>query len=173
MAGYLGLAAIAGVIWFLLKFARRKRIARKKRILGPLIILGGTWYFLFTYVTPVAPGHAVVDRVVHGPVHGGTLGCGALERLWIRAGGSPSAAFMAAEIARAESGGRQYARDPLSGTYTDGTVDEGYFQINTVHGNLATYDPYGNARAAVIISNNGRDWSAWVTWKKGLEVGQC
>ena len=39
----------------------------------------------------------------------GTLGCSGLEALWEAAGGSHAEAFMAAEIAMAESGGRQYA----------------------------------------------------------------
>ena len=75
----------------------------------------------------------------------GTLGCPQLEALWESAGGSPAAAFTAAEIATAESSGRQYA------TLYDGngTVDRGYFQINSIWGPLSTYSAYGNARAAV------------------------
>jgi len=126
-------------------------------------------------------GVGVVKTITHS--HGGrhavttsslsgTLSCGDLEALWKQAGGDPSAAFLAAEVAKAESGGRQYARDPATGVYKDGTVDEGYWQINTVHGN-ATYDPLGNAKAAVAISSNGTNWHAWVTYNKGLEVGQC
>lgn len=160
------------VLWALAK----GKVKPKKKGKGSLrgyVVLG---ILLFAFAS-AGSGAGGVVRQVTGPHRStslsGTLSCTQLERLWKQAGGSPSAAFMAAEIARAESGGRQYARDPVSGLYTDGTVDEGYFQINTVHGSLATYDPYGNARAAVIISNNGRDWSAWVTWKKGLEIGQC
>src|ERR1700728_1242822 len=37
----------------------------------------------------------------------GTLSCSGLEELWRSAGGNPADAFMAAEIAEAESGGRQ------------------------------------------------------------------
>ena len=56
----------------------------------------------------------------------GTLGCSGLEALWEAAGGSHGEAFMAAEIAMAESGGRQYALSP--------TNDYGYWQINGSHG---------------------------------------
>lgn len=170
MAGYIGLAAIAGIIWLL--FKAKKKVTRKRGFLGPVIVMGAAWYVLFTYVSPVVPGHAILQTVVKGPVPGGTLSCAGLEKLWIRAGGSRSAAFMAAEIARAESGGRQYARDPASGYYADGNVDIGYWQVNTVHGNIP-YDPLGNAQAAIRVSGNGSNWKPWVTYDKGLEIGQC
>ena len=76
---------------------------------------------------------------------------------------------MAAEIAMAESGGHQYATDLNGGRSTD----RGYWQINSVHGALSTYDAEGNARAAVQISDNGRDWSPWVTFNSGAYQGQC
>ena len=100
---------------------------------------------------------------------GGTLSCSGLEALWESAGGSRSAAFMAAEIAKAESGGRQYATDTNGGASTD----RGYFQINSVHGALSTYDPLGNARAAVQLSGNGTNWSPWVTYSTGAYQGTC
>ena len=96
----------------------------------------------------------------------GTLGCSGLEALWEQAGGSRAEAFIAAEIAMAESGGRQYAHSP--------TDDYGYWQINASHGpSMATYDAYGNARAAVIISNDGRDWYPWTTYTSGAYQGRC
>ena len=53
----------------------------------------------------------------------------------------------------AESGGSQYAHSP--------TNDFGYWQINGGHGPaMATYDPIGNARAAIAISGNGSNWRA-------------
>lgn len=107
--------------------------------------------------------------VLHGSVHGGTLGCAGLERLWEQAGGSPRSAFLAAEIAMAESGGRQYA----SLYNTNGTTDRGYWQINSIHGSLSTFDAYANARSAVLISHNGRNWGPWVTYDRGLYVGKC
>jgi hypothetical protein len=73
---------------------------------------------------------------------------------------------MAAEIAMAESGGRQYAHSP--------TNDFGYWQINGSHGPaMATYDPMGNARAAIAISSNGRNWRPWTTYTSGAYRGRC
>jgi LysM repeat protein len=96
----------------------------------------------------------------------GTLSCSGLEALWEKAGGRPAAAFMAAEIAKAESGGRQFAHSP--------TNDFGYWQINGSHGPaLATYDPIGNAKAAILISNNGRNWTPWTTYTSGAYRGRC
>jgi LysM repeat protein len=95
----------------------------------------------------------------------GTLGCSGLEQLWQQAGGAPSAEVTAASVAMAESSGQQYAT---------GTVGErGYWQINPIHGALSTYDPYGNARAAVIISDDGTNWSPWTTYMDGAYLGQC
>jgi LysM repeat protein len=96
----------------------------------------------------------------------GTLGCTGLEALWEAAGGSHAEAFMAAEIAMAESGGRQYALSP--------TDDYGYWQINASHGpSMATFNPIGNAKAAIAISNNGRNWNAWTTYTSGAYAGRC
>jgi hypothetical protein len=108
---------------------------------------------------PLDPGRAA------GSIPSGQLDCAGLERLWTAAGGSPDAAFMAAEIAMAESGGYQYAHSP--------TDDYGYWQINGSHGYLATYDAYGNARAAVIISGDGTDWYPWTTYTSGAYIGRC
>ena len=95
----------------------------------------------------------------------GTLSCSGLEALWVEAGGSPAAEVTAASIAMAESGGNQFAT---------GTVGErGYWQINPVNGSLSTYDPYGNARAAVIMSGNGTNWSPWTTYTSGAYAGRC
>jgi LysM repeat protein len=96
----------------------------------------------------------------------GTLGCAGLETLWEAAGGSHSAAFMAAEVAMAESGGRQYALSP--------TNDYGYWQINGSHGPAeATFNPMGNAKAAIAISDDGANWDAWTTYTSGAYGGRC
>lgn len=122
---------------------------------------------LFLY----AHGHHQIPRItaVTTAAHGGTLNCAGLEQLWESAGGSRSAAFTAAEIAMAESSGRQYA----TMHNTDGSTDRGYFQINSVHGYQSTYDAYGNARAAVQISGNGSNWQPWVTYNTGAYAGRC
>ena len=100
---------------------------------------------------------------------GGTLSCRGLEALWESAGGSSAAAFTAAEIAMAESGGRQYATNLNGGRSTD----RGYWQINSVHGSLSTYGAYANARAAVLISHDGSNWTPWVTYSTGAYQGKC
>jgi hypothetical protein len=78
-----------------------------------------------------------------------------LVGLWEAAGGPAWAAATAACIALHESGGRSWAVSP--------TNDYGLWQINGSHGALATLNPFGNARAAVIISGGGRNWSPWTT----------
>jgi len=96
----------------------------------------------------------------------GTLSCNGLENLWEAAGGSHAEAFMAAEIAMAESGGNQYALSP--------TDDYGYWQINASHGpSMATFNAMGNAKAAIAISDDGSDWGAWTTYTSGAYAGRC
>jgi LysM repeat protein len=97
----------------------------------------------------------------------GTLSCSGLEALWEAAGGSSGEAFMAAEIAMAESSGQQYAVSPSD--------DYGYWQINMPSWGpgLATFDPIGNAKAAIQISQDGTNWSPWTTYVTGAYEGQC
>lgn len=107
------------------------------------------------------------DKTRHHHYHGlhGTLGCSGLEHLWESAGGARWAAVRAASIAMAESSGRQYATGPFG--------ERGYWQINPIHGSLSTYRPRGNARAAVILSHNGTNWSPWTTYVDGAYAGRC
>lgn len=86
-----------------------------------------------------------------------------LEGLWIQAAGSRQTAPMAAAIAMAESGGNSTAYDQDS----NGSIDRGLWQINSVHGAQSTYDVMGNARAAVALSNNGTTWQPWVAYNNG------
>ena len=95
----------------------------------------------------------------------GRYSCSALESLWEQAGGSPAHARMAAEIARAESGGNPNAISP--------TNDFGLWQINGSNGSLATLNVYQNARSAIILSNNGNNWGPWTTFHSGAYWGQC
>ena len=109
--------------------------------------------------------HAAVGTAATTTDLSGTLGCGGLEALWVKAGGSPGVEVTAASIAMAESGGNQFAT---------GTVGErGYWQINPVNGSLSTYNAYGNARAAVIMSGDGTNWSPWTTYTSGAYAGRC
>jgi lysozyme-like protein len=116
-----------------------------------------------------AAGSGASGAAMSAADDGGSLSCSGLEALWESAGGSPGTAFMAAEIATAESGGRQHATDNDG----NGTVDRGYWQVNSIHGTLSTYDPAGNARAAVQLSGDGTNWSPWVTYQTGAYQGQC
>jgi hypothetical protein len=96
----------------------------------------------------------------------GYFSCSALEALWEEAGGAQGEAFMAAEIAQAESGGRAGAISP--------TDDWGLWQVNEpAHPAQATLDPLGNARAAVAISDDGTDWAPWTTYETGAYGGKC
>jgi LysM repeat protein len=108
---------------------------------------------------PPVQGAAVVTSV------SGTFSCTGLEQLWGAAGGNPAAAFMAAEIAMAESGGNPNAVSP--------TDDFGLWQINGSHGALATLSPSGNARAAVAVSDDGTNWNPWTTFTSGAFRGRC
>ena len=111
----------------------------------------------------VAPGRSAQShpKPVRTPtVHlYGNLSQSQLAALWVRAGGNPAYAHIASAVAMAESSGRQYAHS--------GTSDFGYWQINGSWGRLATYDALGNAKAAILISRNGRDWSPWTTFVSG------
>lgn len=86
-----------------------------------------------------------------------------LEGLWTQAGGPPQVANVAAAVAMAESGGNSTATCVDS----NGSVDRGLWQINSVHGAQSTYDIMGNARAAVNISSQGRNWGPWTTFGSG------
>lgn len=168
-SGYIGLVAVCFFIYLIFfRKKKEKKTKKKNNWIVPVAIL--------VLIIGIAGGGKTVLQKVH-PGHStslsGTLDCAQLERLWEAAGGSPSTAFLAAEVARAESGGVQ---NPPSnaGMNANGKTDVGYWQINSgYHPALATADPLGNAKAAVIISKNGTDWTPWVTYDKGLEVGQC
>jgi hypothetical protein len=119
--------------------------------------------------TDYTPKHASVIIPVYtakvSTDSGGTLDCSQLENLWDENGGNPNAAFTAAEIAMAESSGEQYATGPFG--------ERGYWQINPVWGSLSSYDPNTNAHAAIVISYDGTNWSAWTTYVTGQYEGQC
>jgi hypothetical protein len=52
-------------------------------------------------------------------------------------------------------------------------IDSGYWQIHPDHGSLSTYNPLGNAKAAVIISDDGGNWTPWTTFTSGAYRGRC
>jgi hypothetical protein len=100
-----------------------------------------------------------------------------LEGLWIQAGGSAAAAPIAAAIALAESGGNPSSHNGNAGTGDDSW---GLWQINMIGSmgpsrraqfgltsNTQLTDPLTNAKAAVALSNNGKNWSPWTTYTSG------
>jgi hypothetical protein len=94
---------------------------------------------------------------------GGTYNKKQLEGIWRQYGGKPSASGLAAAIALAESAGNPNAENHN----TNGSIDRGLWQINSVHGAQSTFNIEGNTKAAISISSNGSDWSAWDTFKNG------
>lgn len=89
-----------------------------------------------------------------------------LMQLWIANGGSPSTAQNAACHAMQESSGDPNAQN--STPCSPGSYAEGLWQIcmplnaRYVPGGNAK-DPNANAKAAILMSHNGADWSAWTT----------
>lgn len=97
-----------------------------------------------------------------------TLSQSQLARLWIQAGGDPSQAGTASAVALAESSGNTSATNHN----TDGSTDLGGWQINNkahpqYNQQQLLGNPLYNAKAAVAISSNGKDWGPWVTYKTG------
>lgn len=110
-----------------------------------------------------APSIPVSTTTAPGPLS--YYSCASLESLWISAGGNPSDAFIAAEIATAESGGNPDAISP--------TDDFGLWQINGSWGAMASLNPWTNVHSAITISNNGTNWSPWTTFTSGAYIGRC
>lgn len=65
-------------------------------------------------------------------------------------------------ISGAESHWDENAVSPRN---SDGSVDRGLWQINSIHGKLSTLDPVGNARAMSKISGKGSNWRPWTEFK--------
>ncbi len=120
-----------------------------------LTIPGGHW-------VGGATGDVAPAQIKPGP-YSGHLTQSQLAALWIYAGGNPKYAHIASAVAMAESHGEQYAYNGNGGR----SSDRGYWQINSVHGSLSTFDPVGNAKAAIRISNNGTNWMPWVAYWNG------
>jgi LysM repeat protein len=144
-------------------FAANRSVLRNPNMIFPGQVLAIPGHLPVASTSPASHGGST--QVTTASMLSGTLSCGGLEELWEQAGGSSGAAVTAASIAMAESSGRQFA--------TGGVGERGYWQINPNHGSLSTYDPLGNAKAAVIISDNGQNWSPWTTFTSGAFRGRC
>ena len=144
-------------------YAANRSVLRNPDMIFPGQVLAIPGHLPVASTSPASHGGST--QVTTASMLSGTLSCGGLEELWEQAGGSSGEAVTAASIAMAESSGRQFA--------TGGVGERGYWQINPNHGSLSTYDPLGNAKAAVILSDNGQDWSPWTTFTSGAFRGRC
>jgi LysM repeat protein len=144
-------------------YAANRSVLRNPNMIFPGQVLAIPGHLPVASTSPPGPGGST--QVTTASMLSGTLSCGGLEELWEQAGGSSGEAVTAASIAMAESSGQQFA--------TGGVGERGYWQINPNHGSLSTYDPLGNAKAAVIISDDGQNWSPWTTFTSGAFRGRC
>lgn len=101
---------------------------------------------------------------VGSPSASGTYSYNQLRSLWIKAGGGRSWSYVMAAIAMAESHGNPHAHHVDS----NGSVDYGLWQINSVHGYTpqSSYDPEKNAKQAVAVFKSSGP-GAWSTYKNG------
>jgi hypothetical protein len=111
-----------------------------------------------------------------------TLGTDELEGFLKQAGFRGTGLVNAMQIAKAESGNRPYAFNPIGGD-----LSYGLFQINMLGGmgpdrrkkfglssNDDLYDPLTNAKVAYAISKGGTNWNPWTTAKKlGITGGSA
>lgn len=107
------------------------------------------------------------------------LNANQLASLWVQAGGNPASAKTAAAIALAESGGRTDALNPRAPDYSVGPWQINYYgnlrgprtqQFGTPQQLLS--NPLANARAAVAISQGGKNFNPWSTYKSGAYRNQ-
>ena len=120
----------------------------------------------------LAAGPAVLTGAIgrSGPgASPGSMGVAQIGEVAAGAGFGGNGLVMAIAVALAESGGDPGAVDHDA----NGTVDRGLWQINSVHTEVSAscnFDPTCAAAAAFAISDSGRDWSAWVTFRRGEEI---
>lgn len=79
----------------------------------------------------------------------------------------------ATAVALAESGGETTATNKN----TNGSIDYGLWQINTVHGSLLTqgdkFNPLDNAKMALTVWRGaGNKWTPWTVYKTGSYLAQ-
>lgn len=95
-----------------------------------------------------------------------------IQQLWIKNGGTPGWAPLAAGIALAESGGTTGSlnNDPATGDYSVGLWQINYYgnlytERASRYGKPATLQksPTAQAKAAITLSQNGRTWTPWKT----------
>lgn len=103
-----------------------------------------------------------VGTAVSAPSHAGAYDLASLQALWTSQGGSPATAFIAANVAMAESSGNP----AVTSSNPDGGTNVGLWQLDT-RGVGAGWtveqlqDPATNARITVLHTANGTNWSQW------------
>lgn len=116
-------------------------------------------------VTPNATGTNIIPGVQAGALpSAGTYSLSQLKTIWIRNGGDPRKADVAACIASHESSGNPQ----VTSSNPDGGTNVGLWQLDTRGKGfgfsiLALQNADNNARVAIAGSRNGTDWSAWAT----------
>lgn len=83
--------------------------------------------------------------------------------LWITEGGNPSQADTYSAIVMAESGGDSNAQNSIGATGGPQILLSAHPDVSET----CAKDPACSTRKAIQISNNGRDWSPWVTYTSG------
>lgn len=169
-ARILGWLLVAGMAWAGVVTLMGGGSGTAGRLNGRCVVLQGDGWAPSTCTEPAAvelatnpaPGGAVGDMgaVGYGPV----LTPSQIRDLWIRHGGDPAKADVAVAVALAESGGRPGATNTSN---SNGSVDRGLFQVNSVHGHHSTFDLSANVAYAVQLSHAGHDWSPWVAYTTG------
>jgi hypothetical protein len=87
---------------------------------------------------------------------------GRIEKIWISNGGNPGTAFVAANVAMAESSGSE----TVTSGNPDGGTNVGLWQLDT-KGVGAGYtvgqlqNPNLNAQLTIMATNNGVSWTQW------------
>jgi hypothetical protein len=94
----------------------------------------------------------------------GPLTVDEVRRLWVAHGGQPAQADIAAAVATAESGRRP---DAINVSNSNGSIDRGLFQMNSIHGDCSTFDLDENVRCAVQLQQAG-GWRHWVSYQSGV-----
>jgi hypothetical protein len=99
-------------------------------------------------------GEALAHQVPH------FMSGGQVARLAYSVGARKRKLREATAISWAESGWDENAQN----TNSNGSIDRGLWQINSIHGARSTFDPAKNAKGMWAISSRGTDWGPWVAY---------
>ena len=145
----------------------RRRRGADRRFVASAVAAGAILALAAHHGSAPATGSGASAAAMSAP-GGGTLSCSGLEALWESAGGSPGTAFMAAEIARAESGGQQYATDDNANGTGPRLLAGQQHPRGPVDVRPGRERP-GGGRA----QRRRNELEPWVTYQTGAYQGQC